>query len=61
MLLWALLALMTAASGSVPPLQLTAMSFAIAFLIALMIWIRRSQNPLRRLRHPPSVWLLGVT
>ncbi|GJL87460.1 MAG: membrane protein [Minwuia thermotolerans] len=61
MLLWALLALMTAASGSVPPLQLTAMSFAIAFLIALMIWIRRGQNPLRRLRHPPSVWLLGVT
>lgn len=61
MLLWALLALMTAASGSVPPLQLTAMSFAIAFLIALMIWIRRGQNPLRRLRHPPAVWLLGVT
>jgi len=58
---WALLALMTAASGSVPPLQLTAMSFAIAFLIALMIWIRRGQNPLRRLRHPPAVWLLGVT
>ncbi len=51
---------MTAASGSVPPLQLTAMSFAIAFLIALMVWGRRGQNPLRRLRHPPAVWLLGV-
>ncbi|MDF1735197.1 MAG: DMT family transporter [Minwuia sp.] len=60
-LLWALLALMTAASGSVPPLQLTSMSFAVAFLIALAIWSGRRQNPLRRLRHPPAVWLLGVT
>lgn len=59
-LLWALLALMTAASGSVPPLQLTAMSFAIAFLIALVLWLRRGQNPLHRLRQRPSVWLLGV-
>ncbi len=60
-LLWALLALMTAASGSVPPLQLTSMSFAVAFLIAMAIWSGRRQNPLRRLRHPPAVWLLGVT
>jgi len=60
-LLWALLALLTAASGSVPPLQLTAMSFAVAFLIALLVWGRRGQNPLRRLRHRPAVWLLGVT
>jgi len=60
-LLWALLALFTAGSGSVPPLQLTAMSFAVAFLIALAVWIRRGQNPLRRLRQPPWAWILGVT
>ncbi|WP_416897430.1 MAG: DMT family transporter [Minwuia sp.] len=60
-LLWALLALFTAASGSVPPLQLTAMSFLVAFIIALGIWIRRGENPLRRLRVPAGAWVLGVT
>ncbi|MDF1719402.1 MAG: EamA family transporter [Minwuia sp.] len=59
-LLWALLALMTAASGTVPPLQLTAMSFAVAFVIALLVWIRRGQNPLKRLRQPLGVWCLGI-
>ncbi|PJK29487.1 DMT family transporter [Minwuia thermotolerans] len=59
-LLWALLALFTAASGDVPPLQLTAMSFLVAFLIALTLWIVKRRNPLRRLRQPPAAWLLGV-
>ncbi|WP_417515086.1 DMT family transporter [Minwuia sp.] len=59
-LLWALLALFTAATGDVPPLQLTAMSFLVAFVIALGIWIARGENPLRRLRHPAGAWILGV-
>lgn len=57
---WALLALLTDASGAVPPLQLTAMSFAVAFVIALALWARRGQNPLRRLRQPVGAWVLGV-
>lgn len=57
---WALLALLTAASGAVPPLQLTAMSFTVAFGMALGIWLKRGQNPLRRLRQPVPAWLLGV-
>lgn len=60
-LLWALLALFTAASGDVPPLQLTAMSFLVAFLIALTLWVARRRNPIRRLRQPVGAWLLGVT
>lgn len=59
-LLWAMLALFTDATGAIPPLQLTAMSFSIAFLIALLVWMVRGQNPLRRLSAPPAAWLLGV-
>jgi len=59
-LLWALLALFTAASGQVPPLQLTAMSFAIAFTISVVVWLIRGQNPLRRVKAPVGAWALGV-
>ena len=54
-LLWAMLALFTDATGAIPPLQLTAMSFAVAFLIAIGLWIAKGQNPLRRIgrrAHP---------
>ncbi|MEC9347549.1 MAG: DMT family transporter [Pseudomonadota bacterium] len=57
---WALLALLTDLSGQVPPLQLTAMSFGVAFALALVLWARRGQNPLRRLRQPAGAWILGV-
>ena len=59
-LMWALLALFTAATGAVPPFQLVAMSFAIAFLLALCKWLLRRENVVRHLAQPPAVWLLGV-
>lgn len=59
-LLWALLALFTAGSGAVPPLQLVAMSFLVAFLIAVALWTMQRRNPLKRLRQPPAAWALGV-
>lgn len=59
-LLWAMLALFTDATGAIPPLQLTAMSFAVAFLIAIGLWTAKGQNPLRRLAAPGGAWLLGV-
>ncbi len=59
-LMWALLALLTAATGVVPPFQLVAMSFAIAFLLALGKWLWRRENIGRHLAQPPAVWLLGV-
>ena len=40
-LMWATLALFTALSGSVPPFQLTAMSFSVATLIGLALWLKK--------------------
>jgi drug/metabolite transporter (DMT)-like permease len=58
-LLWATLSLFTAMSGSVPPLQLNAMSFAVAGLAGTLLLLRRP-GAVRALRQPLRVWLLGV-
>ncbi|MDZ5699107.1 DMT family transporter [Chelativorans sp. M5D2P16] len=57
--MWALLALFTAASGQVPPFQLSAMSFAVGTVIGLLA---QSFFPTFRQRGsvPPSVWLVGI-
>ena len=57
-LMWSLLALLTAASGSVPPFQLTAMAFAIGGLLGL-IWLA-GRGGWRDLRQPAAAWVLGV-
>ncbi len=59
-LMWALLALFTAATGQVPPFQLAAMTFAIAFVLALGKWLARGENIYRHLRRPAAVWVVGV-
>ena len=38
-LLWSTLAALTALSGDIPPFQLLAMSFALAFLVGVALWI----------------------
>lgn len=58
-LLWALLALFTAASGQVPPFQLAAMAFSVGGAIGIATWIVRPTG-ISALRQPGSVWLLGV-
>jgi len=55
-LLWSTLALFTAASGTMPPFQLLAISFAIGGLSLLAL---RPQS-LGALRQPLPVWALGV-
>lgn len=60
-LMWATLALLTELSGAVPPFQLTAMSFMIAFFIGIIVWLRAGGNPIRYLKLPKAVWGLGVT
>ena len=57
-LLWALLALLTAASGQVPPFQLAALTFGIGGLFGALSWLRSRR--IRLLRQPPVVWLVGV-
>lgn len=51
---------MTTYAGALPPLQLTAMTFAVAFVLALGKWRWRRGPMLRHLRLPFRVWLLGV-
>ncbi|NER82758.1 MAG: EamA family transporter [Leptolyngbya sp. SIO1D8] len=59
-LMWATLALLTELSGPVPPFQLTAMAFTIAFLIGVATWLQDGGNPLHHLKLPKTVWCLGV-
>ena len=58
--LWSLLALFTAATGTVPPFQLAAMTFAIGGAVGALSWLARPAG-LRALRQPPVVWALGVS
>ncbi len=63
-LLWATLALLTTATQPLPPFQLVALTFAIAFALALGKWCvtQTLGGPpaLSLLRQPWPVWLLGV-
>jgi drug/metabolite transporter (DMT)-like permease len=59
-LLWALLALFTVYTDGIPPFQLTAMSFAVAFTIVLIKWVVAG-DPIREyFKLSPALWLLGV-
>jgi drug/metabolite transporter (DMT)-like permease len=58
-LLWAFLAVFTAASGTMPPFQLMAITFAIGGLAGVALWTVRPQAA-RALRQPLPVWLIGV-
>ncbi|MGB3295073.1 MAG: EamA family transporter [Phormidesmis sp.] len=60
-LMWATLALLTELSGAVPPFQLTAMSFTVAFCLGVGVWLRSGGSPWQQLQLPPAVWALGVS
>jgi drug/metabolite transporter (DMT)-like permease len=57
-LLWSALALMTAASGAVPPFELAALTFAVGGAAGLAYAAARGR--LAALAQPPVVWLVGV-
>jgi drug/metabolite transporter (DMT)-like permease len=57
-LMWSLLAVMTAASGRVPPFQLTAMAFALGGAMGIAAIAARGRW--QELRQPPVAWLVGV-
>ncbi|MDH3231229.1 MAG: hypothetical protein OEN55_15675 [Alphaproteobacteria bacterium] len=59
-IMWGALALLTVWSGRVPPFQLVAMCFAIAWLGALAKWLVNRENPFAQLRHPAAVRVLGT-
>jgi drug/metabolite transporter (DMT)-like permease len=55
-LLWSLLATLTAASGDMPSLQLTAITFGIGGLCLMVV----RPGAIKAMRQPLSVWLVGV-
>jgi drug/metabolite transporter (DMT)-like permease len=58
-LMWSLLALMTAASGTVPPFQMNAMTFAIGSLPGLALLAIKPQR-IKLLKQPAKVWIIGI-
>ena len=58
-LMWSLLALFTAASGEMPPFQLSAITFAIGSLPGIALFVARPER-LKALRQPAKVWILGI-
>lgn len=59
LLLWAGLALLTSLTDGVPPFQLLAMSFAVAFGASLLWLGRRGRAGLAAWRQPWPVWAVG--
>lgn len=57
--MWSLLALLTAASGAVPPFQLLAMTFLVGGLSGVATWPFR-EGVTARLQLPWPVWLTGI-
>jgi drug/metabolite transporter (DMT)-like permease len=58
-ILWGMLALLTSLSGDIPPFQLTAMTFFIAFLLGVAVFLKSGRD-LSILKQPPAVWANGI-
>ncbi len=58
-LLWSALALLTTATAGVPPFELLALTFAVAFVASLALLASRGRRALARLRQPAAPWLLA--
>lgn len=58
-LLWALLALFTATAGAIPPFELMALTFAVAFIGGMGVLARRGAAGFAELRQAPAPWLVA--
>lgn len=60
--LWGTLALLTQITGTkVPPFQMLALTFTIAFLLISLKWWKEGHLGLKHIKQPPLAWLIGVT
>ncbi|MBP2299365.1 aromatic amino acid exporter YddG [Azospirillum picis] len=59
-LLWSTAALLTSLSSAMPPLQLVAVTFGLAFAAGTAIGLARGRDVLAAVRQPLPVWLVGV-
>ena len=58
-LMWSFLALFTAASGKMPPFQLSAVCFAIGSIPGIVVLAWRPER-IQLLRQPAKVWITGI-
>ncbi|MEN9753725.1 MAG: hypothetical protein RLZ07_107 [Pseudomonadota bacterium] len=58
-LMWAVLALFTAASGHVPPFELAAITFFIGGILGVATWPFRP-GAMNALKQSPVAWLVGI-
>ena len=58
-ILWSLLAALTAAAGPIPAFQMNAMCFGLGAGAAMLLWIRQPGRA-RALRQPFHVWAHGI-
>lgn len=59
--LWGMLALFASLTNArIPPFQMLAMTFAIAFLLMQVNWWRQGKSGLEYAEQPALAWLLGV-
>ncbi|MBX5161836.1 EamA family transporter [Rhizobium sp. NZLR8] len=59
-LMWSFLALLTAASGKMPPFQLSAVCFAIGSIPGLAV-LALNPSRLTLLKQPAKVWVTGIS
>jgi len=59
-LLWATLALFTVFTNRIPPFELAFITFSIAFIIGLLLWIKEGRGILVHLKLPWKVWCVGI-
>ena len=56
----ALALLTTLTEGAVPPFQMMAMCFSIAFILICLRWIKNKDNGFRHIKQPLFSWIIGV-
>ncbi len=59
-LIWGTLAVLTTATGDIPPFELVALSFAIGSAFAHAKWLIRGESVMRAWRQPARAWALGL-
>jgi len=59
-LMWSTLAFFTLKTGNIPPFQLVAMAFSIAFLLVLAKWLYYREPLSKYFSSSLSVWVVGV-
>jgi drug/metabolite transporter (DMT)-like permease len=57
--LWSALALSTVAAAGIPPFELLALCFGVAFASGMLVLAMQGRRAVARLRQPPGAWLLA--